>query len=62
MELIKITLDLPFAKTTRGAVLYEADDRTGLPFSNLYVRQDALRQPGRKGWPKGFRVTIEEIE
>lgn len=62
MEPIKITVDLPFARTTKGAVYYALPDRTGLPFSDLYVRQDALRQPGRKGFPRAFRVTIEEIE
>lgn len=55
----KITLDLFRAKITRGAVMYQAPDRTGLPFSNLYVRKEALTREGKKGFPNKIRVTVE---
>ena len=58
-----LTLTLPFSKETRGAVLYQVEgERTGLPFSNLYVRKDSLRRPGQKGWPVEIKVTVEVPE
>jgi hypothetical protein len=56
------TLTLPRLKTTKGAILFglESDDRTGFPFSNIYVRRDFARQPG-KGLPVKAKVTIELI-
>ena len=58
----KITLDLEFSKVTRGAVMYELPDRTGLPFSNLYVRKEALTREGKKGFPAKIRVTVEVLD
>lgn len=58
----KITLDLPVIKTTRGAVLYGLEDRTGLPFSNLYVRKEALVREGKQGFPTKIRVTVEVLD
>lgn len=58
----KITLDLPAARETRGAIMYALEDRAGLPFSNLYVRKDALREEGRKGFPAKIRVTVEVLD
>lgn len=58
----KITLDLFQVKTTKGAVLYGVDDRAGLPFSNLYVRKDALTREGVKSFPNKIRVTVEVLD
>lgn len=58
----KITLDLPLVRTTRGAVMYALEDRAGLPFSNLYVRKDALTREGHKGFPEKIRVTVEVLD
>jgi hypothetical protein len=58
----KVTLDLPKVRETRGAVMYGLEDRAGLPFSNLYVRKDALRQEGVKGFPAKIRVTVEVLD
>lgn len=56
------TLDLPMVKTTRGAVLYAALEGHGLPFSNLYVRKEALVREGKKGFPTKIRVTVEVLD
>lgn len=58
----KITLDLWLTKVTRGAVMYQAPDQYGLPFSNLYVRKDALVRQGKKEFPAKIRVTVEVLD
>jgi hypothetical protein len=58
----KITLDLIKDRETKGAVMYALPDRAGLPFSNLYVRKDALRREGVKGFPGKIRVTVEVLD
>lgn len=37
-------------------------DRTGLPFSNLYVRKESLTREGKKGFPAKIRVTVEVLD
>jgi hypothetical protein len=59
----KITLDLEFSKTTPGTVVYGRADRTGLPFSSLYVRKDEIRREGVKDeFPAKIRVTVEVLD
>lgn len=59
----QITLTLTLARQTRHAVLYEyPGERSALPFSNLYVRKDALRREGRRDFPASIKVTVEVPE
>lgn len=58
----KITLDLEKVRETSGALLYEAPGGRGLPFSNIYVRKDALRRPGVRDFPDKIRVTVEVLD
>jgi hypothetical protein len=59
----KITLTLLLARQTRHAVLYELPGVRGtqaaFPFSNLYVRKDALRREGHRDFPAEIKVTVE---
>lgn len=61
-KLSKITVDMPRIRTTRGAVLYGRQEGSGLPFSNLYVRKDALIREGVKDFPERIRVTVEVLD
>ena len=55
-----ITLTLHQQKTTKNAVLYGVASGNGLhPFSNIYVRKDALRREGHRDFPTSIKVTVE---